>query len=64
MKRLFPLVLLAVGACAQGPDYVAPQTDLPQGWSQPYATAPQGREWWQAFDDPQVSALVVRALAA
>lgn len=64
MKRLFPLVLLAVGACAQGPDYVAPQADLPQGWSLPYATAPQGREWWQAFDDPQVSALVVRALAA
>ncbi|WP_291717396.1 efflux transporter outer membrane subunit [Magnetospirillum sp. 64-120] len=64
MKRLIPLVLLAVGACAQGPDYVAPQADLPQGWSLPYATAPQGREWWQAFDDPQVSALVVRALAA
>lgn len=64
MKRLLPLVLLAVGACTQGPDYVAPIPDAPQGWSLPYATAPQGREWWQAFDDPQVAALVVRALAA
>lgn len=64
MKRLFPLVLLVLGACTQGPDYAAPRADLPQGWSLPYATAPQGREWWQSFDDPQVSALVVRALAA
>ncbi|MCA1908516.1 MAG: efflux transporter outer membrane subunit [Magnetospirillum sp.] len=64
MKRLLPMMLLAVGACTQGPDYVAPPPDTPQGWSLPYATTPQGREWWQAFDDPQVAALVVRALAA
>lgn len=64
MKRLLPMMLLAVGACTQGPDYVAPPPDTPQGWSLPYVTTPQGREWWQAFDDPQVIALVVRALAA
>jgi outer membrane protein, multidrug efflux system len=63
MKRLLPL-LLALAACAQGPDYQPPQADAPPGWSQPLAVAPQGREWWQAFDDPQVAALVVRALAA
>ena len=65
MKRLTPLaLLLAVAACAQGPDYVPPRAEIPAGWSLPLATAPQGREWWQAFDDPQVAALVVRALAA
>ncbi|MGE4280260.1 MAG: efflux transporter outer membrane subunit [Magnetospirillum sp.] len=64
MKRLLPLVVLALAGCSQGPDYVAPRADVPQGWSLPYSTAPQGREWWQSFDDPQISALVVRALAA
>lgn len=64
MKRLYPLLVLALAGCAQGPDYQAPQAELPPGWSLPYATAPQGRDWWQSFDDPQVSALVVRALAA
>lgn len=64
MKRLFPLVFLAIGGCTQGPGYVIPIADTPAGWSLFHGTAPQGREWWQSFDDPQVATLVVRALAA
>lgn len=65
MKRALPVVLvLALTACTQGPDYQKPQMLVPAGWSVKLPTQAQGREWWQAFDDPQVSALVVRALAA
>ncbi|MBR9971461.1 efflux transporter outer membrane subunit [Magnetospirillum sulfuroxidans] len=65
MKRNLALILtLAIGGCTMGPDYQPPAAPVPAHWSLTAAAQPQGREWWQAFDDPQIAALVVRALAA
>lgn len=59
------LTLLIVG-CAVGPDYVAPETRVPDGWHQ---QAVQGlasgnavlQKWWTLFDDPVLNALIERA---
>lgn len=65
MKNTLALILtLAIGGCTMGPDYQPPAAPVPAQWSLTAAAQPQGREWWQAFDDPQIAALVVRALAA
>jgi multidrug efflux system outer membrane protein len=66
MSRL-PLIFLAgcLGGCALGPDYVRPAT--PTAAAYPEA-APGGEavraDWWKSFGDPELDALVTRALAA
>jgi NodT family efflux transporter outer membrane factor (OMF) lipoprotein len=65
--------LLAVAAlcgCAAGPDYRRPALDVPAAWQVPLSwrqAVPQDAAlkgaWWEAFGDPQLDALVVRALA-
>ncbi|HUN69109.1 MAG TPA: efflux transporter outer membrane subunit [Burkholderiales bacterium] len=68
MKRyLIPLLL---AGCAVGPDYVRPKVETPAaykensaeaGWKQaaPNDAAPRGN-WWEAFGDPELSALVAQ----
>ena len=74
MNSLYRLSLMALGlslsACTLGPDFQAPQAQLPAEWalpsgptrSQPSASAIDSR-WWRSFADPQLSALVQRAVA-
>lgn len=58
-----------LGACAVGPDYHPPEMPLPQAFSA--ASAAPAREaapadlssWWERFDDPVLTSLIVRALA-
>lgn len=65
MKRLLLLsVLGSLGACAVGPDFVAPATGLPGSWSSSAAPGQLDPLWWRSFNDPQLSALVQRATAA
>ena len=62
------LVILAVtglaSACAVGPDYSRPDVPVPEA----FASAPESADgaldaaWWQAFDDPVLTALVDEAL--
>lgn len=58
---------LALAACAVGPDYQRPQVATPASFMG--APADQGTRqvdlahWWDAFGDPQMSALIDRALA-
>lgn len=64
--RSAPLLLLSVAACA-GPAVettsVAPIV-APQGWrTDAGPSAPLDRNWWQAFGDPVLTALVEQALA-
>lgn len=64
--RSAPLLLLSVAACA-GPAVettsVAPIV-APQGWrTDAGPSAPLDRNWWQAFGDPALTALVEQALA-
>lgn len=54
-----------VGGCAVGPDYVSPETELPQRW-QHEAVAGLSRnappvEYWSTFGDPVLANLVQRA---
>lgn len=64
-KSLFPLLALALTACAVGPDYHAPSNTLPAHYqNQPPAALNQVQlqRWWTVFDDAALSQLVEQAL--
>jgi multidrug efflux system outer membrane protein len=71
-STLVPVLLglagLLAGCAAVGPDYQRPQTELPAAWLPAEAatatTAALDAEWWRRFDDPLLTQLVERALAA
>ena len=58
---------LLLGACAAvGPDYVAPELDLPDAWStdlqDDLGAGPEAlHRWWTTLDDPVLSDLIERA---
>lgn len=70
-KQTFAVSLLAaaLGACTVGPDYVRPEVSVPAEFgsaiseSTPLAE-PADIEFWNSFNDPQLSRLVEQALAA
>jgi len=75
LKRLLILpILLGLTACAMvGPQYTAPQPDLPTAWSQleqtppPVADATRSGDvsrWWRQLDDPLLSRLMDEAVQA
>ncbi|MCA2011376.1 efflux transporter outer membrane subunit [Cereibacter sphaeroides] len=59
-------VLLALSACAVGPDYRAPDMTLAASFAEG-APAPIGdvasQQWWRAFNDPLLTELVEQGLA-
>lgn len=66
--KLPPLALcVLLTGCMVGPDYVRPTAPTPaayreaEGWkvAQPADAAPRG-SWWEAFNDPELNALVVQ----
>jgi len=63
-----PILLAAsvlLGGCAMGPDYARPE--LPKADAYPEAGkggAAISAEWWKSFGDPQLDALVAKALVA
>src|SRR3954468_3581285 len=66
---LLSLACLLASACAVGPDYVRPEPPLPGGWQSEgpgisSAAAQEVGRWWDAFGDPELSALVARATVA
>lgn len=66
MYRLPLLALLTLAGCTVGPDYQRPPptaaTQAP--WLEPGAPGAVDLTWWESFGDPQLSALVTRALAS
>jgi NodT family efflux transporter outer membrane factor (OMF) lipoprotein len=67
---IVPLVVLALAGCASvGPDYVAPQPQVPAAWSEAGDAAPMApvgadlSHWWRRLDDPALSGLIDAALA-
>jgi len=66
MKALIPgLLVLALGACAVGPDYQAPRTEPAQlRGIEPalHDSSAYQSDWWQQFDDPVLDRLVRQAL--
>ncbi|ATY31840.1 efflux transporter outer membrane subunit [Sphingomonas psychrotolerans] len=66
MPRLPFLALLALAGCTVGPDYQrpAPTASTQASWLEPGAPGAIDLAWWDSFGDPQLSALVTRALAS
>jgi multidrug efflux system outer membrane protein len=62
----FALSMLVLAGCAVGPDYKAP-ADAPVAITAPerslFADDAVQRDWWRQLDDPQLDALIDRALA-
>lgn len=64
MNKLFILSLaMLASACAVGPDYQRPQSELPQDWSADESEAPVLSEWWHAFNDPRLTAMIEESIA-
>ncbi|NBA97434.1 efflux transporter outer membrane subunit [Pseudomonas sp. R5(2019)] len=70
IKLLMPsLLVLALAACAVGPDYKAPQTAAAhlaaadeKGAASAFDRSRFDAIWWQQFDDPTLNSLVSKAL--
>jgi multidrug efflux system outer membrane protein len=66
MTRLTPiLAALALAGCAVGPDYVRPGGTLPDAYRESAAdmqAAAIDQQWWRAFNDEELNALVTKAL--
>ncbi|MGF1455177.1 MAG: efflux transporter outer membrane subunit [Alphaproteobacteria bacterium] len=55
---------LGLGACAVGPDYTAPDVDVPDTFRTDYeASGIADALWWTGFSDPVLDALIDDALA-
>ncbi|MGD9809949.1 MAG: efflux transporter outer membrane subunit [Sphingobium sp.] len=64
-KRYSSLALAALlVGCTVGPDYHRPESRVSSQWLEPAAEGQVDAEWWRSFDDPQLSALVERALGS
>ncbi|MGN7727243.1 efflux transporter outer membrane subunit [Luteimonas sp. 22616] len=71
-RTLLPsLLAVALSACTVGPDYVRPDVPVPDTFIQSQAPADANEAaaavdpaFWQAFGDPQLTALVEQALAS
>ena len=59
------LALLLAGCTTVGPDYAPPAVAVPDRFSEAPGGASEAdlTAWWRRFDDPQLTALVQRALA-
>ncbi|TGX55649.1 efflux transporter outer membrane subunit [Sphingomonas gei] len=66
MPRLLILALLPLAGCTVGPDYQrpAPTAATQAPWLEPGTPGVVDLAWWDSFGDPQLSALVNRALAS
>jgi len=68
LRLLLPAITLVLASCAPvGPDFVKPEPDAPEQWSQPASqgidTAPvELVEWWRVFNDPVLDDLVAAAI--
>lgn len=63
-KTVTALALLAVAGCATVPELKKPALDLPAAWppASGQSAAQVAPDWWKAFGDPRLDALVQEAL--
>lgn len=60
-KTLLVLVATLSSACAVGPDYERPASELPADWSAPVEEASGIDRWWLSFGDPRLTAYIDEA---
>jgi len=64
-RRLLPLLLVAaLAGCTVGPNYHRPEVKAAPDWLEKGTPGPVDLMWWNRFGDPQLTALVNRALAS
>lgn len=66
-SRISLLAALLLSACAVGPDYETPKSDLPSTYVDTPKIATAGvavESWWDGFHDSELSSLVKRAIAS
>lgn len=64
IRSLPALLLLAAAGCTVGPNYERPAKATAETWLEPAVPGAVDTEWWRRFGDPQLSALVERAIAS
>ena len=73
LSLLVGVCVLALGACAVGPDFQPPNPGAPAAWSAASSPAAPSRAdsqatveaaWWTSFGDPELTSLIQRAAAA
>ena len=57
------LAALLLAGCTVGPDYVRPETELPQTLGVPQTAVAAADQWWKLFQDPVLDRLVEETLA-
>ncbi len=64
MRRLALALTVALAACTLGPDYRRPEVETPAAWRSPVGEASDvaNLAWWEQFQDPALTALVVDAV--
>lgn len=65
LQALCTLCLITLlGACSLAPNYNRPEMDMPAEWRKiDMGSAPLESAWWERFQDPILTAMVVEALA-
>lgn len=65
IQSLVVLCLVSLlGACSFAPDYNRPEMDMPAEWRNiDMGTEPLSTTWWDRFQDPVLTAMIVEALA-
>lgn len=60
------LIAIGLAGCTLGPDYKRPDVPLPATWRAPHADAADlaNTDWWKAFGDPDLDALIDAAIDA
>ncbi|UXU89943.1 efflux transporter outer membrane subunit [Burkholderia sp. S-53] len=60
-----PVLLMGLGGCLLGPDYVRPKVDAPASFrfASGEAADVANSAWWEQFQDPTLNALIATALA-
>src|SRR3546814_1647759 len=48
------VIVLSLGGCSLAPDFMKPETPVPENWSSARLAAAEkiSTDWWRSFDDP------------
>jgi len=63
---IIPLLAILLQGCMVGPDYVKPETEMPDAWNNDLAKGLKNgqadiQKWWEVFNNPALDALIQRA---